>query len=152
MTLISQSIIMSIQALVKQQLELSELNTMTDAVELFARLASRSGCSVRLHCSVPMWSPFSDTCHDLHELNDLRSKSLCFIHNLLESLHSNGISASYRLAPSNSPLCFICAFPTELSVPTLRSATVEILQKAKINARQKVLLADLEHGPALIIS
>lgn len=32
--------------------------------------------------------------HDLHELNDLRSKSLHFIHNLLESLHSNGVSTS----------------------------------------------------------
>ncbi|KAL4069618.1 hypothetical protein V8B97DRAFT_1918128 [Scleroderma yunnanense] len=143
---------MSTQVLAKQQLELNELDTLTDAVEPFSRLVSRSGCSIRLHCSVPMWSPSSDTCHDLHELNDLRSKSLHFIHNLLKSLHSNGISASYRLAPSNSSLCFICALPTELSVPKLRSATVEILQKAKINAREKVLLVELEHGPALIIS
>lgn len=139
-------------ATANQELQLNELDKLTDAVEPFARLASRSSCSVRLHCSVPMWSAPSDTCYDLHELQDLRSRTLVFIHDLLESLRSNGISASYKLAPSNSPLCFICALPTELSVPKVRSATVEILQNARVNARQKVLLADLEHGPALIIS
>ncbi|KAG6336572.1 hypothetical protein ID866_2510 [Astraeus odoratus] len=99
-----------------------------------------------------MWSPSSDTCHDLHELNDLRSRSLLFIHNLLESLRSNGISASYCLAPSNTTLCFICALPTELSVPKVRTAILEMLQNARISTKEKVLLADLEHGPALIIS
>ncbi|KAH7883588.1 hypothetical protein F5I97DRAFT_1894114 [Phlebopus sp. FC_14] len=137
---------------VPQELKLNELGNLTDAVEPFARLASRSGSSVRLHCSVPMWCPSSDTCHDLHDLHDLRSRSLLFVHHLLEFLRSNGISASYRLAPSNSSLCFICALPTELSEPKRRTATVEMLQNAKINAREKVLLADLEHGPALIIS
>ncbi|KAF9241380.1 hypothetical protein BU15DRAFT_87296 [Melanogaster broomeanus] len=139
------------QQVVQRDLKFNELGNLTDAVEPFSRLVSRSGRSVRLHCSVPMWCP-SDTCYDLHDLHDLRSRSLLFIHDLLESLRSNGISASYRLAPSNSSLCFICALPTELSVPKLRTAAVEILQNAKINAREKVLLADLEHGPALIIS
>ncbi|KAI6136641.1 hypothetical protein F5141DRAFT_1075820 [Pisolithus sp. B1] len=112
-------------ATANQELRLNEVGTNITAT---CWLASRSSCSVRLHCSVPMWSPSSDTCY------------------------SNGISASYKLAPSNSSLCFICALPTELSVPKVRSATVEMLQNARVNARQKVLLADLEHGPALIIS
>lgn len=135
----------------KQELQLNELGSLTDAVEPFARLLSQTGRSVRLHCSVPMWSS-SDICLDLHDLHDLRSRILLFIHNLLESLRSAGIPASYRLAPSNSSLCFICALPTELSVPKVRSAAVEILQNANIHAREKVLLADLECGPALIIS
>ncbi|KAG1801631.1 uncharacterized protein HD556DRAFT_895187 [Suillus plorans] len=133
----------------KQELQLNELGSLTDAVEPFA---SQTGRSVRLHCSVPMWSSPSDTCLDLHDLHDLRSRILLFVHDLLESLHSAGISASYRLAPSNSSLCFICALPTELSAPKVRSAAVEILQNANIHAREKVLLADLECGPALIIS
>ncbi|KAG2120879.1 uncharacterized protein F5147DRAFT_832069 [Suillus discolor] len=136
----------------KQELQLNELGSLTDAVEPFARLLSQTGRSVRLHCSVPMWSSPSDTCLDLHDLHDLRSRVLLFVHDLLESLHSAGISASYRLAPSNSSLCFICALPTELSAPKVRSAAVEILQNANIHAREKVLLADLECGPALIIS
>ncbi|KAG1833798.1 uncharacterized protein F5891DRAFT_1040268 [Suillus fuscotomentosus] len=136
----------------KQELQLNELGSLTDAVEPFARLLSQTGRSVRLHCSVPMWSSPSDTCLDLHDLHDLRSRILLFVHDLLESLHSAGISASYRLAPSNSSLCFICALPTELSAPKVRSAAVEILQNANIHAREKVLLADLECGPALIIS
>ncbi|KAG1757582.1 hypothetical protein EDB19DRAFT_1658041 [Suillus lakei] len=135
-----------------QELQLNELGSLTDAVEPFARLLSQTGRSVRLHCSVPMWSSPSDTCLDLHDLHDLRSRILLFIHDLLESLRSAGIPASYRLAPSNSSLCFICALPTELSAPKVRSAAVEILQNAKIHAREKVLLADLECGPALIIS
>ncbi|KIK93737.1 hypothetical protein PAXRUDRAFT_828651 [Paxillus rubicundulus Ve08.2h10] len=137
---------------VQQDLHLNELGNLTDAVEPFAKLVGRSGCSVRLHCSVPMWCPSSDTCYDLHDLHDLRSRSLLFIHDLLESLRSDGISASYRLAPSNSSSCFICALPTELSVPKLRTTMVEILQNIKINSREKVFLADLEYGPALIIS
>ncbi|KAG1769220.1 hypothetical protein CY34DRAFT_798883 [Suillus luteus UH-Slu-Lm8-n1] len=136
----------------KQELQLNELGSLTDAVEPFARLLSQTGRSVRLHCSVPMWSSPSDICLDLHDLHDLRSRILLFIHNLLESLRSAGIPASYRLAPSNSSLCFICALPTELSAPKVRSAAVEILQNANIHAREKVLLADLECGPALIIS
>ncbi|KAG2154839.1 hypothetical protein DEU56DRAFT_770707 [Suillus clintonianus] len=136
----------------KQELQLNELGSLSDAVEPFARLLSQTGRSVRLHCSVPMWSSPSDICLDLHDLHDLRSRILLFIHDLLELLRSAGIPASYRLAPSNSSLCFICALPTELSAPKVRSAAVEILQNAKIHAREKVLLADLECGPALIIS
>ncbi|OAX42968.1 hypothetical protein K503DRAFT_847479 [Rhizopogon vinicolor AM-OR11-026] len=136
----------------KQELQLNEFGSLADAMEPFARLVSQTGCSVRLHCSVPMWSSPSDTCLDLHDLHDLRSRILLFIHDLLESLKAAGIPASYRLAPSNSSLCFICALPTEFSAPKVRSAAVEILQNAKINSREKVLLADLECGPALIIS
>ncbi|KAG2366524.1 hypothetical protein BDR07DRAFT_1352277 [Suillus spraguei] len=157
-----------------QELQLNELGSLTDAVEPFARyypfdiilfwpfmrtinatlprLLSQTGRSVRLHCSIPMWSSPSDICLDLHDLHDLRSRILLFVHDLLESLRSAGIPASYRLAPSNSSLCFICALPTELSAPKVRSAAVEILQNANIHAREKVLLADLECGPALIIS
>ncbi|KAH7930969.1 hypothetical protein BV22DRAFT_1053552 [Leucogyrophana mollusca] len=137
---------------VKPELQLNELGNLTDAVEPFARLVGRSGGSVRLHCTVPTWCSPSDTCSDLHDLHDLRSRFLLFIHDLLESLRSSGIPASYRLAPSNTSLCFVCALPAELSAPRVRTAAIEILQNAKINAREKVLLADLEHGPALIIS
>ncbi|OAX30793.1 hypothetical protein K503DRAFT_166743 [Rhizopogon vinicolor AM-OR11-026] len=44
------------------------------------RLVSQAGHSVHLHCSVPMWSSPSDTCLDLHNLHDLRSRILLFIH------------------------------------------------------------------------
>ncbi|KAH7911210.1 hypothetical protein BJ138DRAFT_1172688 [Hygrophoropsis aurantiaca] len=136
---------------VKPELQLNELTNLTDAVESFTSLVGRSGTSVRLHCSVPTWCS-SDTCSDLHDLHDLRSRFLLFIHDLLESLRSSGIPASYRLVPSNTSLCFVCALPAELSAPKIRAAAIEILQNAKINVREKILLADLEHGPALIIS
>jgi hypothetical protein len=64
--------------------------------------------SVRLYCTVPTWSPSSDICMewrsvsphtidtgipgiDLHDLNTLRSRSLHFIHDLVNSLRESGV-------------------------------------------------------------
>ncbi|KAG2044858.1 hypothetical protein BDR03DRAFT_9998 [Suillus americanus] len=89
----------------KQELQLNELGSLTDAVEPFARLLSQTGRSVRLHCSVPMWSYPSDTCLDLHDLHDLRSRILLFVHDLLESLRSAGCSKGEVSCSRNSAEC-----------------------------------------------
>ncbi len=65
--------------------------------------------SVRLYCTVPTWPPSSDICMkwrseslphiidtdisgiDLHDLNTLRSRSLHFIHDLVNSLRESGV-------------------------------------------------------------
>lgn len=69
--------------------------------------------SVRLYCTVPTWSPSSDICMewrsvsphiidhgitgiDLHDLNTLRSRSLHFIHDLVNSLRESGVSRKFR--------------------------------------------------------
>lgn len=90
----------------------------------YSRMISRSGHSVRLHCTIPTWCPASDTCKfrfqpvyqtphhnlldgDLHDLHDLRTRFLLFIHNLLESLRSSGVG---RVTP-------LCGTPAQRSFP-----------------------------------
>jgi hypothetical protein len=76
------------------------------------RLVLQSGKSaVRLYCTVPTWSSSSDICMfpwpsvnyvspipksglDLHDLHELRSRFLLFIHDLLQSLRSSGVRLS----------------------------------------------------------
>ncbi|TFK57083.1 hypothetical protein OE88DRAFT_91830 [Heliocybe sulcata] len=133
--------------------QLHELGTVEDALEYLSKMVSSSGGeSVRLHCTVPTWCPSSDTCLDLHDLHDLRSRALMFIHNLTESLRSSGISASYRLAPCNSSLCVVCPISSKHDVNKVKVAAFRAVEHTKHLEREKVLLADLEYGPALIIT
>jgi len=61
------------------------------------------------------------------------------------------ILASYALAPSSSPLCLVCALHPDLSASEAKSAAIKVFQNAKYG-RDNVLLGELEHGPALIIT
>ncbi|RDB28886.1 hypothetical protein Hypma_015522 [Hypsizygus marmoreus] len=138
---------------VQPKIKLDELGNLCDSIEPFTQLILQSGKSaVRLHCTVPTWSPASDICLDLHDLNELRSRSLLFIHDLLQSLRSSGVSASYCLAPSNSPLCLICAQPPGAGNAQITSTASDLLKNAPLKKRKHVLLADLESGPCLVIT
>ncbi|KAI0932191.1 hypothetical protein AcW2_000883 [Taiwanofungus camphoratus] len=75
-----------------KDVELNELGNLQDALEPFAQLIRRSGRSVRLHCTIPTVCSSSNACKDLHDLHDLRSRSLVFVHNLVESLRASGVS------------------------------------------------------------
>ncbi|KAJ7225515.1 hypothetical protein GGX14DRAFT_420871, partial [Mycena pura] len=126
-----------------------ELGPPSDAVEPFKQLVMRSQVSdLRLYCTVPTWSPSSDHCLDLHDLHQLRSKFLVFIHDLVQALRSSDIAASYVLVPSNSSRCIMCAG----GCSDLASA-VEILQKACLDdiRQHNVLLADVG-CPCLILT
>jgi len=133
--------------------ELNDIGTVDDALEYLSKMVSSSGVdSVKLHCTVPTWCSSSDTCLDLHDLHDLRSRALIFIHDLTASLRSSGISASYRLAPCNSSLCVVCPLSSKRDVNKVKMAAFRAVQHAKHLEREKVLLVDLEDGPALIIT
>ncbi|KAK0506227.1 hypothetical protein EDD18DRAFT_23332 [Armillaria luteobubalina] len=135
------------------EVPLNELGNLHDAVEPFTKAIMRSGnASVRLHCTVPTWCPSSDICLDLHDLHDLRSRCLLFIHDLLQALRSSGVHASYSLAPSNSSLCLVCASPPDLKGSQVTSFLVDILQHTKLSKRENVILADLKSCPSLIIT
>ncbi|KAJ6575113.1 hypothetical protein B0H19DRAFT_1127217 [Mycena capillaripes] len=116
-----------------------ELGPPSDAVEPFKQLVLRSHTSdLRLYCTVPTWSSSSDHCLDLHDLHQLRSKFLVFIHDLVQALRSSGISASYVLVPSSSSRCILCAGGcTDLA------SAVDVLQKTPLENRGNVLLVDL---------
>ncbi|PPQ69640.1 hypothetical protein CVT26_001516 [Gymnopilus dilepis] len=114
----------------------------------FTDLAVRSGMSsIRLHCAIPTWSSPTDTCDDLHDLHELRSRFLLFIHDLLQSLRASGISASYSLTPSNASLGFICEKPINTA------AITEGLQKGNLKlTREQAGLVDWNGVPCLILT
>ncbi|EIM83409.1 uncharacterized protein STEHIDRAFT_123842 [Stereum hirsutum FP-91666 SS1] len=139
--------------------QMNELGGLHDALkpitELLCRSVNDQSVSVRpvrLFCTVPTWSPCSETCIDLHDLQDLRSRSLLFIHDLVNSLRASGVPASYTLSPSHSPICLVCASPTELDKNRVRASAYEALEKTKPSARERVLLVNLKDGPALVIT
>lgn len=132
---------------------IQKLGDLCDSVESFTQLILRSGnYAVRLHCAVPTWSSSSDICLDLHDLHELRSRFLRFIHDLLQSLRSSGIVASYSLAPSSSPLCLVCALPPGLGTSQVTASAVDTLKNAEFKKRGNVFLAHLIYGPCLVIT
>ncbi|KAK7694662.1 hypothetical protein QCA50_001850 [Cerrena zonata] len=137
---------------VPRDVELNELGTLQDALEPFAKLVSRSGNSVRLHCTIPTVCPSSDVYVDLHDLNALRTRSLMFVHDLVETLRASGITASYRLQPSSCPLCLVCALPPDLDANKVKAAAIAAVEKALPQSKEKALLADLKDGLALVIT
>ncbi|RPD62926.1 hypothetical protein L227DRAFT_651217 [Lentinus tigrinus ALCF2SS1-6] len=137
---------------VHKDVEFNELGNLDEAVEPFAQLIKKTTHSVRLHCTIPTGCPSSSTCVDLHDLHDLRTRSLLFVHNLVESLRAAGVPASYKLQPANCPMCLVCALPSGLDASKVRAAAFAAVQNAKIDFKEKVLLADLEDGYALVIT
>jgi len=133
-------------------LQWNELGSLQDALEPFKKSILRSGnAAVHLHCKVPTWCQ-SDTCLDLHDLHELRSRLLLFIPSLISSLRLSGVSATYSLVPSDTSLCVVCAYPPGLCSPKTKAATDEYLRDTKLSKRKNAVLADLKHGPALILT
>ncbi|KAH9081653.1 hypothetical protein EDB83DRAFT_2334065 [Lactarius deliciosus] len=131
----------------------NELGDVHDALKPITELlTSTHEESVRLYCTVPTWSPSSDMCIDLHDLNDLRSRSLVFIHDLVNSLRASGVRASYTLAPSSSPMCLICACHSRLNKNAIQLSAQDAYTKLKTGTRERVLLVELEEGPALVVT
>ncbi|KAI9444805.1 hypothetical protein H4582DRAFT_1911425 [Lactarius indigo] len=131
----------------------NELGDVRDALKPITELlTSTHEESVRLYCTVPTWSPSSDMCIDLHDLNDLRSRSLVFIHDLVNSLRESGVRASYTLAPSSSPMCLICACHSRLNKNAIQLSAQDAYTKLKTGTRERVLLVELEEGPALVVT
>ncbi|KAF8745607.1 hypothetical protein AX14_006924 [Amanita brunnescens Koide BX004] len=113
-----------------------ELGTLDNAVDTFTKVLSRSGkTAVRLYCTVPTWSPSYDTNLDLHDVNELRSRVLFLVHDLLQSIRSVDIIASYSLIPSNSPVGFVWALPPNLRAPLLQFNAEELQKRAQMSRR-----------------
>ncbi|KAI9512587.1 hypothetical protein F5148DRAFT_1162661 [Russula earlei] len=137
----------------KVALSVNELGNVHDALKPITELlTSTHEGSVRLYCTVPTWSPSSEICIDLHDLYTLRSRSLHFIHDLVNSLRESGVRASYKLMPSNSPLCLICARHSRLEKNAVQLSAEDTFTKMQIGVRERVLLVELQDGPALVIT
>ncbi|KAI0778200.1 hypothetical protein BD413DRAFT_466524 [Trametes elegans] len=135
-----------------KDVEFNELGNLDEAVEPFAQLIRKSGRSVRLHCTIPTGCPPSAGFIALNDLQDLRSRSLVFVHNLVEALRASGIPASYRLQPASCPMCLVCALPSGLDASKVRAAAFAAVKHANLDLKEKALLADLEDGYALVIT
>ncbi|KAF9652011.1 hypothetical protein BDM02DRAFT_3184007 [Thelephora ganbajun] len=132
---------------------LSELVSIQDAIEPFASLYRHTGQSVRLNCIVPTCYP-RDAYYDLHDLHDIQSRSLVYLHNLVEALRAAGIPTSYKLSPSVTPLsmCLVFAIPPGSDPLKAKMTVCDAVRSANTFPREKVLIASLENGPALIIT
>ncbi|KAI0689599.1 hypothetical protein BC835DRAFT_233814 [Cytidiella melzeri] len=135
-----------------KDVEFNELGSLQDALEPFAKLISRSRQSVRLHCAIPTTILSCDTFVDAQDLQDLRTRSLVFVHDLVEALRAQGIPTSYRLQPSSCPVCVVCALPSDLDPNKVKASALAAVENAHLSLRKKALLADLEDGLALVIT
>jgi len=134
-------------------LSVNELGNLHDALKPITELlTSKHEDSVRLYCTVPTWSPSSEICIDLHDLYTLRSRSLHFIHDLVNSLRESGVRASYKLMPSNSPLCLICVHQSRLDKSAIQLSMHDAYAKMNMGVRERVLLVEMEDGPALVVT
>ncbi|TFK30443.1 hypothetical protein FA15DRAFT_662396 [Coprinopsis marcescibilis] len=126
------------------------LSSFQDAIEPFTKqVLKRHETSTRLLCTIPTWGSSPDNCWDLHDLQNLRSKFLVFVHELLKSLQEAGMEASYSLAPSSSCQGIICALPSNIS---LNRVVIDEVEKIRQTKSESVLLLETQAGPCLIIS
>lgn len=95
---------------------------------------------------------------DLYDLQALRTRSLVFIHDLVEALRASGVSpiievlhsvltealffflarqiaASYRLQPSNCPLCVVCALPPNIDANKVKAAATAAVENAHLELK-----------------
>ncbi|KAJ7597037.1 hypothetical protein C8J56DRAFT_305598 [Mycena floridula] len=117
-----ESLSSSIEPSQESELEINQLAPVEDLTIFTQKIIAAGNPSVILRCGIPTW-----TGQELNDLHDLRTKSLTIVHSLVQSLRSRNarkfpvlmlpsahvwqISASYCLAPTNSPQCLICCLP-----------------------------------------
>ncbi|KAH7103245.1 hypothetical protein BKA62DRAFT_697818 [Auriculariales sp. MPI-PUGE-AT-0066] len=97
-----------------------------NALETFSKVVIASAAKsrvARLQCTVPTWSPHDDHSLSLDDLHDLRTRALCFVHNLLTKLRAAGIQASYQLAPSSGSTVTLRALTTPAPASTAYTRT-----------------------------
>jgi len=130
---------------------IDEVTCVEDSLQHFEQMVASSGRPfVRLHCTVPTWSPSSTHCTDLHDLHDLRSRSLLFVHDLLNALRSVGVQATYHLAPSDSDLVVIRALPTE-KVASI-TGHMELFARARASPKGTILMEVAKTGPIIVMT
>ncbi|KAH8120323.1 hypothetical protein DFH11DRAFT_1539486 [Phellopilus nigrolimitatus] len=130
---------------------IEEVTSVDDSLQQFKQMMSSTDRPyLSLHCTVPTWSTSPMHCVDLHELYDLRNRSILFLHELLRSLRSIGVQATYRLIPSNLDLATISISADGYVPRTL--AEHNLLETAHLSAKGKTLLAVTENGPVIVMT
>nr|AIR74633.1 putative poxc laccase transcription factor [Pleurotus ostreatus] len=130
----------------------NEVSRLQDAVEPFSRPVGTEHAAIHLHCTIPTWSHSSSNCLDLHDLHELRSRLLVFIHDLIQKLRASGIHTTYSLTPSDTSLCVVCALPPGLNSSQAKMTVSDLVRQSGPIQQKHVILADLQKAPCLIIS
>ncbi|KAL5518943.1 hypothetical protein ACEPAH_626 [Sanghuangporus vaninii] len=129
-----------------------EVSNAEDVVSSFEQVTAKvHGQSLRLLCTVPTWSSSPMHCLDLHDLHDLRNRSIVFVHDLLKLLRASGIQATYRLVPSSVDLATISisASETPKQQPPIDH---DLLATVQDTEHGKTLLARTREGPVIIMT
>ncbi|EFI28613.1 hypothetical protein CC1G_13639 [Coprinopsis cinerea okayama7 len=122
-----------------------------DAVESFTKLVQRSRkTSTRLLCTVPTWDPSAEDCWDLQDFQELRSRFLVFVHEVITSLRNAGLVASYSLAPSGSSRGMIVALPSNTAVN--QQVVSDSFSKIGLGPSNGITVMDTKAGPSIVIS
>ncbi|KAL5535524.1 hypothetical protein ACEPAF_3618 [Sanghuangporus sanghuang] len=130
-----------------------EVSNAEDVASSFEQVTAKvNGQSLRLLCTVPTWSSSPMHCLDLHDLHDLRNRSIVFVHELLKLLRASGIQATYRLVPSSVDLATISISASETSSKQQLPIDHDLLATAQDTEHGKTLLARTREGPVIIMT
>ncbi|QRV91535.1 fatty acid elongase [Ceratobasidium sp. AG-Ba] len=110
--------------------------------------------SVKLHCTLPTCYTDPVMGRDLHDIQDLRRRSLDVVHELTGSLRSSGINASYQLSPCHSPLALVFMLPQSRATDNARACkATQSMQDLMKNAQSdKLYLTTVSGVPSLVIT
>ncbi|KAF5314047.1 hypothetical protein D9611_006809 [Ephemerocybe angulata] len=127
-----------------------EVHNLRDAVEPFKKAILRSRITgTKLLCTIPTWGSTDDSYWDFNDLQEQRARLLVLIHDLIKSLRSAGIIATYSLTPSNSSRCVVCALPPDTY---LNQVVISEVEKARSSASNGVSLVEWSTGPCLVVN
>lgn len=130
--------------------QVEEVFGVEDSVESFKRLlGNKERPSLRLSCTIPSWSSSPTHCLDLYDLQDLRNRSIIFLHELLRSLRASGVQATYRLIPSNMDLVTISTSLSDNYRPNVDDDLIATVQMSDVG---KTFLAETKNGPVIVIT
>ena len=140
-----------------QSEQVQEFKSLEDAVGSLCKIADAVGGpshAVKLHCTLPTCYTDPVMGSDLHDIHDLRRRSLDLVHELTGSLRSSGINASYQLSPCHSPLALVFVLPQNRATDNARAckATQSMQDLMKGAQSDKLYLTTLSGVPSLVIT
>ena len=143
-------------AVLPQAEQVQEFKNFEEAIGSLCKIADAVGGpnhAVKLHCTLPTCYTEPALGSDLHDIHDLRRRSLDLVHELTGSLRSSGINASYQLSPCHSPLALVFVLPQN-PVDTVRSCKVtQSMQELMKGAESdKLYLTSVSGVPSIVIT
>ncbi|KAF8707918.1 hypothetical protein RHS03_03824, partial [Rhizoctonia solani] len=136
--------------------QVQEFTSFQDAIGSLCKIADAVGGpnhAVKLHCTLPTCFTEEVLGSDLHDVHDLRRRSLDLVHELTGSLRSSGINASYQLSPCHSPLALVFVLPQNRTDGVRSCKVTEAMKDLMKGApSDKLYLTSVSGVPSLVIT